>query len=98
LDRYAPRPPYSIDPGGVATRDQVDRALTLRDSVAEISSALCKGCRACVAVCPKDAVELKGWTIEQYDAMVDAILAGDHYHARPERRPEDGAELAGAAG
>jgi heterodisulfide reductase subunit A len=52
-------------------------ALALHDSVAEINAALCKGCGACVAVCPKDAIDLKGWTVEQYDAMVDAILAGE---------------------
>jgi heterodisulfide reductase subunit A len=43
--------------------------------VAEINAALCKGCGACAAACPKEAIELKGWTVEQYDAMVDAILA-----------------------
>jgi heterodisulfide reductase subunit A len=60
-------------------------ALALSDSgsnnggrpIADINGALCKGCGACVAVCPKEAIELKGWTVDQYDAMVDAILAGD---------------------
>jgi heterodisulfide reductase subunit A len=58
-------------------------ALVLHDSsagdgerpVAEINGASCKGCGACVAVCPKEAIALKGWAVEQYDAMVDAILA-----------------------
>jgi len=41
--------------------------------VAEINPALCKGCGSCVAACRRGAVELKGWTLEQFDAMVDAI-------------------------
>jgi heterodisulfide reductase subunit A len=52
-------------------------------TVAEINGALCKGCGACVAVCPKEAIELKGWTVEQYDAMVDAILSDDLVEAAP---------------
>ena len=45
--------------------------------VAAINPALCVGCGACVAVCPRSAIELKGWTVGQYDAMVDAILGED---------------------
>ncbi len=45
--------------------------------VAEINGALCKGCGSCVAVCPTGAITLKGWTVEQFDAMVDALCAVD---------------------
>jgi len=44
---------------------------------AEVNAALCMGCGACVAVCPENAIEVKGWTLKQYEAMVDMILADD---------------------
>ena len=42
---------------------------------AEVNGALCKGCGMCVPICPNNAIQLEGWSIEQYDAMVDAIVA-----------------------
>jgi heterodisulfide reductase subunit A len=44
---------------------------------AQVNPALCKGCGACVAVCPNRALDVKGWTLEQFEAMVDALVAGD---------------------
>ncbi|HBZ55156.1 MAG TPA: disulfide reductase, partial [Syntrophobacteraceae bacterium] len=44
---------------------------------AQVTSALCMGCGACVAVCPENAIELKGWTLKQYEAMVDMIVADE---------------------
>ncbi len=41
---------------------------------ARINPALCKGCGICVAVCPERAIDIKGWRLEQYEAMVDAIV------------------------
>jgi heterodisulfide reductase subunit A len=42
---------------------------------AKVSAALCLGCGACVAVCPTEAIDLKGWSLKQYEAMVDMIVA-----------------------
>jgi len=42
---------------------------------AEVNPALCKGCGACVAVCPNEAIDVKGWTLPQFEAMVDALVA-----------------------
>ena len=42
---------------------------------AQVNSALCKGCGACVAVCPENAIDVKGWTLKQYEAMVDMIVS-----------------------
>jgi len=42
---------------------------------ARVNPALCTGCGICVAVCPDNAVDIKGWTLKQYEAMVDAIVA-----------------------
>jgi heterodisulfide reductase subunit A len=43
--------------------------------LARVNPALCKGCGACVAVCPTRALDVAGWTLGQFDAMVDAIAA-----------------------
>ena len=42
---------------------------------AEVNPALCTGCGMCVPVCPNRAIEVEGSRIEQFDAMVDAIVA-----------------------
>jgi heterodisulfide reductase subunit A len=42
---------------------------------AEVNAGLCVGCVACVAVCPHRAIDLNGWRIEQFEAMVDGIAA-----------------------
>jgi heterodisulfide reductase subunit A len=44
---------------------------------AQVTPALCMGCGACVAVCPENAIEVKGWTLKQYEAMVEMIAADD---------------------
>ena len=41
---------------------------------AQINPALCTGCGICVAVCPENAIDINGWTLGQYEAMVDAIV------------------------
>lgn len=40
---------------------------------AVITPANCVGCGACVAVCPNQAIDVQGWTLAQYEAMVEAI-------------------------
>jgi heterodisulfide reductase subunit A len=45
------------------------------DKIARINPALCKGCGACVAVCAPRALDVAGWSLDQYEAMVDAIVA-----------------------
>jgi heterodisulfide reductase subunit A len=44
---------------------------------ARVNTALCMGCGACVAVCPENAIEVKGWTLKQYEAMVDMIVSDE---------------------
>jgi heterodisulfide reductase subunit A2 len=40
-----------------------------------VSPANCVGCGVCVSVCPSEAIDVQGWTLGQYRAMVDAIGA-----------------------
>ncbi len=40
---------------------------------ARVNPALCTGCGICVAVCPDKAIDVNGWKLEQYEAMVEAI-------------------------
>ena len=42
---------------------------------AQVNPVLCTGCGACVAVCPENAIDVRGWTLEQYEAMVDMIVS-----------------------
>jgi heterodisulfide reductase subunit A2 len=44
---------------------------------AQVFPALCLGCGACAAVCPENAIRLKGWTLKQYETMVDMIVADE---------------------
>ncbi len=42
---------------------------------AVISPAICVGCGVCVSACPNRAIDVQGWTLAQYEAMVAAIAA-----------------------
>jgi heterodisulfide reductase subunit A len=39
-----------------------------------VNPAVCNGCGCCVAVCPTRALDVNGWTLDQYESMVDAIV------------------------
>lgn len=41
---------------------------------AKVNPAICTGCGCCVAVCPERALDVAGWTLDQFDAMVGAII------------------------
>jgi len=40
-----------------------------------VTPANCVGCGACVSACPNQAVDVQGWTLKQYESMVEAIVA-----------------------
>ena len=44
---------------------------------AQVNPALCNGCGMCVAVCPHGAIQIEGWRLDQFEAIVDAIVADD---------------------
>lgn len=60
--------------GSCAAACPVDDAITL-DGKATVNPALCVGCGICTAVCPENAIDVSGWSLKQYERMVDAILA-----------------------
>ena len=41
---------------------------------AQVNPALCSGCGMCVAVCPHGAIQVEGWRLDQFEAMIDAIV------------------------
>ncbi len=43
-------------------------------TVARVIKTACKGCGACVPVCPVDAIDLQGYTDAQIKAMIDGLL------------------------
>ena len=42
---------------------------------AQVNPALCTGGGTCVGVCPENAIDINGWTLKQYQDMVDMIVS-----------------------
>jgi heterodisulfide reductase subunit A len=42
---------------------------------AVVSPANCTGCGVCVSVCPNRAIDVQGYELDKYEAMVDAIIS-----------------------
>ena len=42
---------------------------------AKVNPALCVGGGSCVAACPENAIDINGWTLKQYEGMVDMIVS-----------------------
>jgi len=42
---------------------------------AVVTPANCVGCGVCVSACPNHAIDVQGWTMAQYEAMLDALAA-----------------------
>ena len=55
----------------IAVKDVEIDGQTFKRAV--VIPANCTGCGCCVSACPNQAVEVQGWTIPQYDAMLDAL-------------------------
>jgi heterodisulfide reductase subunit A len=57
----------------IAVREFTMNGTKVRRAV--ITPANCSGCGECVSACPHQAIDVLGWTLEQYTAMVGALAA-----------------------
>jgi heterodisulfide reductase subunit A len=55
----------------IALKTMMVNGLEMQRAV--VTPANCSGCGNCVSACPNRAVDVQGWTLAQYEAMVDAI-------------------------
>ena len=55
------------------TRIETDEGVF--EQKAYVNPVACVGCGACVAACAAEAIDVQGWEIEQYRAMIDAITS-----------------------
>jgi heterodisulfide reductase subunit A len=60
--------------GAIAMQEvEIDEGVV--EKRAYVNPVACKGCGACVPSCPVAALDVAGWEIDQYNAMIDAITA-----------------------
>ncbi|RLI83773.1 heterodisulfide reductase [Archaeoglobales archaeon] len=66
---------YCVEPcpGKAITLIEYMREGTIKKTV-EVNEALCLGCGVCQATCPKRGIFVRGFTLDQIQAMVDAAL------------------------
>jgi heterodisulfide reductase subunit A len=66
---------YCVDPcpADAITLIEYMSAGAIRKTV-EVNASLCKGCGSCQATCPKQGINVKHFTLDQIQAMVDAAL------------------------
>lgn len=57
--------------GAISLQSVLENGKEIRRAV--VTPANCSGCGACVSACPTRAIDIQGWTLAQYEAMVDAI-------------------------
>ncbi len=76
LDPFVARvSPEKCTATGACISECPEKAIHMAENgKAEVNPALCTGCGMCVAVCPENAIDVQGWTLKQYEDMVDAIV------------------------
>jgi len=66
---------YCVDPCpyGAVTLIEYKRFGAIKKTV-EVNEALCQGCGVCQATCPKQGIIVRGFTLDQLSAMVEALM------------------------
>ncbi len=54
----------------------IEKVETDGAEIAAVNQALCKGCGACVPLCPDNTIEIRGYTDRQIEAMIYALAQG----------------------
>jgi ferredoxin len=49
-----------------------------------VTAANCNGCGVCVSACPSQAIDVQGWRLNEFEAMVEAIT-GEIVAGTPEK-------------
>jgi heterodisulfide reductase subunit A len=60
---------------GAVSLTEVETEEGVMATRAWVNPVACVGCGACVAACASAAIDVQGWEIEQYRAMIDAITS-----------------------
>ncbi len=59
--------------GAIHLETRIENGKMLRRAV--VTAANCNGCGVCVSVCPSRAIDVQGWRLDGFEAMVEAITA-----------------------
>jgi heterodisulfide reductase subunit A len=51
----------------------IENGITLQRAV--VTAANCNGCGVCVSACPNRAIDIQGWLLDEFNAMVEAITS-----------------------
>ena len=58
---------------GAISMTEVETEEGVVEPKAYVNPVACVGCGACVAACASEAIDVQGWEMDQYRAMIDAI-------------------------
>ncbi len=60
---------------GAISLTEIETEEGVTEQKAYVNPVACVGCGACVAVCDSEAIDVQGWEMDQYRAMIDAITS-----------------------
>jgi heterodisulfide reductase subunit A len=60
---------------GAIAMTEVEVEEGIFEQKAYVNPVACVGCGACVAACASEALDVQGWEMDQYRAMIDAITS-----------------------
>jgi heterodisulfide reductase subunit A len=60
---------------GAVSLKEIETEEGVFEQKAYVNPIACVGCGACVAACASEAIDVQGWEMDQYRAMIDAIAS-----------------------